>query len=193
MTPPDAISCRRFRAQHAAWVDVELVLPSSLEMERHQAGCLVCAKYDTGVRRALLVARNLPELRPSADFQAALEKRLAAEMIAQRVLASRHRPPTVRAVTVLAASLIAMAWLAERRPAAGVPPNLVAIVEAPEEIPALPRPLVMSAPLREGTAVRVVSVQRASEPQWTPAPPVPQAVAFAAAVVPVSYGMIAAR
>ena len=193
MASLDPISCRRFRAQHAAWVDLELERNASLDMERHVAGCLVCARHDTGVRRALLVARNLPELRPSADFHATLERRLVAERIAQRASACRHRPPTVRAVTALAASLIAMAWLAERRPAAGVASNVALTVDVPAEIPALPRPVVLSAPLRNVSAVRVVSVQRTSEPQWMPGPPEQPVTVFASAMMPVSYGTLIGR
>ncbi len=86
-----------------------------------------------------------------------------------------------------------MAWLAERRPATGVPAGLVASAEVMAEIPALPRPMVLSAPLRDVSAVRVVSVQRASEPGWMPSPPEQQPTVFASAVVPVSYGALIGR
>lgn len=140
-------------------------------MERHAAACAVCGQLDTGVRRAMLVARNLPAIRLSSGFAASLDARLTAEAEAQRVARSRHRPPTARAVAVLAASLLAMAWLADRRPPVGMPVVEVALIDVPPVIApeALPRPTVRSAPLRETLAVQVVSVRGADELSWTPA------------------------
>lgn len=164
-------SCRRFRALHTAWLDLELELDQAIAMERHTGDCRACSALDTGVRRALLVARNVPELRPSAGFSSSLEKRLVAEALAQRLAASRHRPPTARAVGVLAAGLLALAWLAERRPPVGLPRAEVAVIIGVPDIPAveLPQPTVRSAPIGGPSAVRVVSVRRTTEPEWAPA------------------------
>ena len=140
-------------------------------MERHAADCASCARLDTGVRRAMLVARNLPVMRISPSFAATLEARLRAEADGRRAAQSRHRPPTARAVAVLAASLVAMAWIAERRPPVGLPVVAVSVIDVPPVVAAmeLPRPSVRSAPLRESLAVQVVSVRGAEELSWTPA------------------------
>ena len=196
MTSPDPISCRRFRTHHAAWVDLELERRHALEMERHVTACAPCSRHDTGVRRALLVMRNLPDIRASSAFESTLEARLASERVARRVAVSRHRPPTARTVAVLAASLVAMAWLSGRRPAAGVREPVIAATSRAADIappPLLPRPVVRSAPLRGNPSVRVVSVQRASELAWTPGPPVQPTASFGPTLVSVSYAMTATR
>ena len=195
MMPTDPISCRRFRAHHAAWVDLELERDASIAMERHVALCEPCSRHDTGVRRALLVVRNLPDLRPSADFHATLAARLVQERATRLATVSRHRPPTLRTVTALAASLVAMAWLAEHRPAAGLPEPEIATIAMPAEIPALtlPRAVVRSAPLRENAVVRVVSVQRSSEPEWTPGPPMQPSATFAPTLVSANYATTVTR
>ncbi len=184
-----ALTCRRFRAQHAEWVDLDLKLEQALAMERHSAECPACRTHDTSVRRALLVMRNMPDMRPSAHFMASLEERLAGEREAHRASVSRHRPPTGRAMIVVAASLIAMAWLSERRPPAGLPMAEQAALALPREVPSveMPRADVRSAPLRGTAAVRVVSVQRASEPVWAPAPLGVTSGGLAPTMVAVSY------
>lgn len=197
MTTHSAISCRRFRVQHTAWVDLEMERRDAIEMERHVESCAPCARHDTGVRRALLVVRNLPAVRVSSAFEATLETRLAGERATRRAVASRHRLPTARTVAVLAASLMAMAWLAERRPAAGVREPLMAALSHHADLGApplpLPRPVVRSAPLRGDPSVRVVSVQRASELVWTPGLPMQPTASFAPTLVSVSYPMTATR
>lgn len=189
MMPAESITCRRFRAQHSAWVDLELERNASMAMERHVADCAPCSRHDTGVRRALLVVRNLPDVRPSADFHTSLEARLAREHTAREIAVSRHRPPTLRTMTALAASLVAMALLAEHRPALGGASPVVASHTVTADIPVLrmPRPAVRSAPLRDNAAVRVVSVQAASEPEWTPGPPMQPSASFTPTLVSASY------
>jgi len=49
------------------------------EMYGHMQVCPHCGRLDTTVRRALLVARNLPPIQPSREFLPRLEARLRAE------------------------------------------------------------------------------------------------------------------
>lgn len=75
------MTCREFRRKHDAYVDDTL---SGVEFDRlaqHRRVCERCAQLDTRVRRALLVARNLPTIEPSADFSARLQARLRAERL----------------------------------------------------------------------------------------------------------------
>ena len=45
-------------------------------MYGHLEGCPRCARFDTTIRRGLLVVRNLPTVQPSRDFLPRLEARL---------------------------------------------------------------------------------------------------------------------
>ncbi|MBI3789836.1 MAG: hypothetical protein HY275_03055 [Gemmatimonadetes bacterium] len=195
MTSPHALSCSRFRADHRAWLDLELGQAAWLAMERHAVECAACGAHDTSIRRALLVARNVRDVHVSPAFAATLESRLRAERAARPRVAERHRAPTLRTLGALAASLLAMAWVAEHRPAAGERPREVATMALPPVIPAMrmPQPVVRSAPLRNGGGVRVVSVRAGNEPTWTPLPGGLHDAAAGASLVAVSYTPIATR
>ena len=195
MTDSNSSSCRRFRAQHRAWVDLELEERAGVAMERHAVMCATCSAHDTRVRRALLVMRNLPEYRPSRHFKSDFEVRLAREKSARHVVANRHRPPTMRTMAALAASLVAMAWLAQHRPPVGLPIADRSTVMMPNELPPvpMPTPMVRSAPLREGASVRVVSVRTSAEPSWTPTLPPSTPVNLGASLVLASYSQMIGR
>src|SRR4051812_48889219 len=70
------MDCREFNQKHVAFVDDLLPGLDLVRMQRHLAECERCAHHDTLIRRALLVVRNMPEIRPSADFSARLQARL---------------------------------------------------------------------------------------------------------------------
>ena len=76
------MTCREFRRKHDAYVDDTLSGAELDRMAQHRRVCERCAQLDTRVRRALLVARNLPTIQPSADFSARLQARLRAERMA---------------------------------------------------------------------------------------------------------------
>lgn len=195
MTDSNSLSCRRFRALHRAWVDVELEERAGVAMERHAALCATCSAHDTRVRRALLVMRNLPEFRPSRHFMSDFDVRLAREKSVRSVVANRHRPPTLRTMAALAASLVAMAWLAQHRPPVGLPIADRSTVMLPNEIPPvpMPTPMVRSAPLRDGASVRVVSVRTSAEPSWTPMLPPSTPVNLGASLALASYSQMIGR
>src|SRR5688500_3094334 len=71
------MDCRTFRKNHDAFVDDTLPAVEIVAGQRHLLECADCAHYDTTVRRALMVFRNLPTIQPSADFSARLSARLA--------------------------------------------------------------------------------------------------------------------
>lgn len=76
------MDCRTFRKNHAAFVDDTLSGVDIIAGERHLLDCEDCARYDTTVRRALLVFRNLPIIQPSADFS----RRLSARLVEARAM-----------------------------------------------------------------------------------------------------------
>ena len=74
------MDCRSFRRHHLAYLDNTLPGELLVAAECHVIECEACARHDTAVRRALMLARNLAPIEPSADFQARLEARRRAEL-----------------------------------------------------------------------------------------------------------------
>lgn len=89
-------------------------------MARHSQLCERCAQLDTHLRRALLVARNLPTIELSGAFSGRLQARLRVERTSlepARLFSSattvRHfRPLFAPAQVVVAASIFLVAALA---------------------------------------------------------------------------------
>lgn len=72
------MDCKSFRKHHLAYLDDTLPGALMADAQRHVMACNGCAAHDTLVRRSLIVARNMPALEPSPEFQAKLRARLAA-------------------------------------------------------------------------------------------------------------------
>ena len=73
------MDCRAFRQHHGDWVDDILDPTEGNTISRHLVDCAPCARFDTLARRALMVARNAPQIEVSADFSARLSARIAEE------------------------------------------------------------------------------------------------------------------
>lgn len=73
------MNCREFRRKHDAYIDDTLSGVELDAMARHRGLCDQCAKLDTRVRRALLLAHNLPSIQPSPSFAERLQARLIEE------------------------------------------------------------------------------------------------------------------
>ena len=71
------MDCKSFRKQHLAYLDDTMPGDEMAAAQRHVMVCDGCAAHDTLVRRSLMVARSMPTLEPSVDFQARLRARLA--------------------------------------------------------------------------------------------------------------------
>jgi hypothetical protein len=71
------MDCKSFRKQHLAYLDDTMPGDEMSGAQHHVMICDGCAAHDTLVRRSLMVARSIPTLEPSADFQARLRARLA--------------------------------------------------------------------------------------------------------------------
>jgi hypothetical protein len=72
------MDCRQFRKRHTTFVEGTMSARATSGMYEHLDGCERCAAFDAVVRRGLLVARNLPAIEPSRDFNARLQARLRA-------------------------------------------------------------------------------------------------------------------
>jgi hypothetical protein len=70
------MDCRCFKKHHLAYLDDTLPGVDIVAMERHLLECEQCARFDTAVRRGLLLFKNLPPIEPSPDFAARLNARL---------------------------------------------------------------------------------------------------------------------
>jgi hypothetical protein len=114
------MNCREFRRKHDEYIDDTLSGVELDAMARHRSLCDSCARRDTRVRRALLVAHNLPTIELSARFGERLQLRLARErtlLAAARasgdaITDSRWRPVSVGGYTAMAAGILAVAGLA---------------------------------------------------------------------------------
>lgn len=115
------MDCKHFRKHHLAYLDDTLAGDLMAQAQRHILVCDRCAAHDTLVRRSLMVARSMPEIEPSAEFQRRLRARLAEcreECAAHRVEYTAAAPGTgararpVRTVMMVAAGAMlgAMAW-----------------------------------------------------------------------------------
>ena len=72
----DPLSCREFLEGHSEYLDGLLPAGAARLYDEHVAGCESCSRFDRVLRRGLLLAHNLPELQPSANFQEKLQARL---------------------------------------------------------------------------------------------------------------------
>jgi hypothetical protein len=71
------MDCKSFRRQHLAYLDDTMPGDDMTRAQHHVMVCDGCAAHDTLVRRSLMVARSLPTVTPSVEFQARLRARLA--------------------------------------------------------------------------------------------------------------------
>ncbi len=86
------MDCRAFRSNHGDWVDDVLDPTEGDALDRHIVECGPCARFDALARRALMVARNAPQIEVSADFSARLAARIADE---RRARIADHKPSHV--------------------------------------------------------------------------------------------------
>ena len=108
--------CREFRRKHDAYIDDTLSGVDVEAMNTHRRVCDACSQLDTRVRRALLIARNLPSIQPSAQFSKRLHDRLAAERVsrdlARRAGAVHAKSFSPGTYTIVAAGLLLAAGIA---------------------------------------------------------------------------------
>jgi hypothetical protein len=141
------MNCRTFRKHHVSFVDDTASGLARAQMEEHLRQCRRCATQDARVRRALLIARNLPGIEPSAEFRERLHQRLiASTLIPERNIAQRMRYGAIAAAAAVLLSVGTFAGMfagAERSIVLSMPP-VVASVPASFPSPAEP-PVLTSA------------------------------------------------
>jgi hypothetical protein len=106
--------CREFRNKHVAFVDDLLPAFEMDAMRRHRNACSGCARQDSQVRRSLLLVRNLPPIEASPEFMARLNARIAQLDPVSRddVVRPRHSLGSAASIALLAAGMVAVAYLA---------------------------------------------------------------------------------
>jgi hypothetical protein len=169
------MNCREFRRKHDAYIDDTLSGIDLDAMARHRELCEQCAQVDTRVRRALLVAHNLPTIKLSAGFSERLEVRLMHEralkaagmMPSGGARADGWRPFSVSAYTAIAAGILVAAGLAGAFNIAGREPQairlapVVASLPEPELSPLATPALVAAMPAGMGMWPAVFVAQQA--------------------------------
>jgi hypothetical protein len=103
--------CQEFRNRHLAFVDNTLSEADLVGMQRHLAECESCSRFDTAVRRGLLVFRNLPLIEPSPEFYARLSAKLR-QLHQTDARAPLYRGPGMGSFIAAATGVIAAGFLA---------------------------------------------------------------------------------
>lgn len=152
------MNCREFRRQHDAYIDDTLMGTALEGMARHVHFCERCAQHDTRIRRALMVARNVPMIQPSVDFGARLEARLLEER--SHIRRTTFAPTQFRTMTggtylVIAAGVLMLAGLAG-----------ILTLDRQENEPVRMAPMVASAPATELAAPTMIAAMPAGMPLW---------------------------
>jgi hypothetical protein len=161
------MNCREFRRKHDAYIDDTL---SGVELERmasHRRLCEQCAHLDTRVRRALLVARNLPMIEVSSAFSERLQARLDAERASLATMRSSVSTPSLWRWGQLSAGTYAMV-AAGMLAAAGLAG--VAVLSHGEDDVIRLAPVVASAAEPESSALMtptMVAAVPAGMPLWS--------------------------
>lgn len=101
------MDCREFNQKHVAFVDDLLPGIDLVRMERHLLECEKCAHQDTLIRRALLVVRNVPEIRASDDFSERLQARLRTVRMESRYTDRATGHPRLTTFAAVATGVIA--------------------------------------------------------------------------------------
>jgi anti-sigma factor RsiW len=103
------MNCREFRQYHVAFVDGMTDEGRTEDMYGHLGQCSRCERLDTAVRRALLVAKNLPMIHASSDFMLRLETRLRGQTMSKVVVPTSRRGLRVEFGVVAAVLALASA------------------------------------------------------------------------------------
>ncbi len=146
--------CREFRRKHDGYLDDTLSGVEIDAMAHHLRLCDDCSSRDTRVRRALMLAHNLPLIHPSPAFGQRLQMRLTHERTLMSAspalpdhvrLPARWRPLSPGAYGVLAAGILAVAGMAAALTAAGHEPQAIRLAPVVASRPE-PEPSTFASP-----------------------------------------------
>ena len=76
VSPRPHMDCLAFRRQHLEFLDRTLPGDVMAAMELHVESCAGCDRFETSLRRGLLVAWNLARIEPRPDFLERLHSRI---------------------------------------------------------------------------------------------------------------------
>jgi hypothetical protein len=136
------MNCRDFRERHLAFLDHSLSEADLVAMRRHLAECPACERRDTAIRRGLLILRNLTPIEPSSDFAARLNARLQQLRQHEARIAAAFRGPSIGSFVAIAASVMAVGFLAASALNWTEPRRDIALAPAVVTAPA-PRPPIV--------------------------------------------------
>lgn len=145
------MNCREFRRKHDAYIDDTLSGVDLDAMARHRSLCDECARLDTRVRRALLIAHNLPSIGLSPEFHERLQTRLAEERLRMAALQAAStssywwRPTSPGAYAAMAAGIITVAGLAATLSTFDREPQVVRLAPVVASLPE-PEPSMLATP-----------------------------------------------
>jgi hypothetical protein len=105
------MDCREFRKKHLAFTDGTLLDDELMAMQLHLAECRSCDRYDTVVRRGLLVLRNLTPIEAGPDFFDRLQSRLH-QLDQADARAAVYRGPGFGSFIAVATTMLAAGFLA---------------------------------------------------------------------------------
>lgn len=141
------MDCRQFRKQHAYFIDDMLSGVATWAMRDHLSSCAACSRLDTQLRRSLLVARQMPTLEPSKDFQRRLSARLAAEKLARPPFTMVDAPRTSRRLPLIAAAAAVIAIGLGSVGVVSTPAHAPASLGAVSAVPAIVDPATVKSPV----------------------------------------------
>ena len=129
------MDCKSFDARHAAFLDDTLPGFQMEAMRDHLTECARCSRRDAGVRRALLLLKNLPPIQVSDGFEDRLRARISAEGPAYQQPRTRDFGPMKwgAAAALLIAIIGVTSWPANRN-AESRPTRLPAVFAMPLSI-----------------------------------------------------------
>jgi hypothetical protein len=147
------MNCREFRRKHDAFIDDTLSGVELDAMARHRSLCDACARLDTRVRRALLVAHNLPQIELSPRFSQRLQIRLTEERVRMAAVrgssdaaTSRYwRPSSPGSYAAIAAGILAVAGAAATFSGTGREPDAIRLAPVVATLPE-PEPSMLATP-----------------------------------------------
>ena len=103
---PQDMSCDEFLARHSEYMDGLLPPMVLARLGAHASVCGSCARYDRIIRKGIELARDLPDVQPSEDFELRLQHRIF-HMEDARAFQPRTGAATALAV---AAAIALLAW-----------------------------------------------------------------------------------
>ncbi|HSL69811.1 MAG TPA: zf-HC2 domain-containing protein, partial [Longimicrobiales bacterium] len=175
----DPLSCREFLERHSEYLDGQLPALATREFDQHVRLCESCSRYDRVLRRGLLLARNLGEVQPSANFQEKLHARLMRledEPVQRPIVAGLGTAVVIAAVLALVAITPVLRMIDERATAESAQRSPV--VNGATPIPLVVEPLSFPPP----QITKAVFVSHSALSTYTPVviqPPVMQSEASA--------------